>query len=350
MTWRTSGIPPIPVFKMASMSDVMQSWPLDNALAIGQRVLREEAQCLERAAKGLDGTFAAVVGALLECKGRVVVSGVGKSGHVGRKIAATLASTGTPAFFVHAAEAGHGDLGMITADDVLIAISYSGESDEAINIASFAKRFGAKIVSMTGRSASRLAQLADWLVLTEIEREACPLGVAPTSSTTLQLAMGDALAMATLARRGFTTQDFAKTHPLGQLGRQYYVRVRDVMQGIAEIPHAQPVAKLKEVIPAMAIGRMGALLVLDGQALVGIFTDSDLRRLITQSDGHFDVKLDQPVGGFVTRNPMTIDAAQLASEALRVFETHRISRLVCVDEGKVVGLLGWHNLLQHKIA
>ena len=332
------------------MSEPTTPWPLDDTLAIGQRVLQEEADCLVKAAGRLDANFVKAVEALLACRSRVVVSGVGKSGHVGRKIAATLASTGTPAFFVHAAEAGHGDLGMITADDIVIAISNSGESEEVINIASFAKRFGAKIIGMTGRPTSRVAQLSDLHLDTTIAREACPLGVAPTSSTTLQLAMGDALAMAALARRGFTTQDFARTHPLGQLGRRYYLRVRDVMQGITEIPHSAPTAKLKEVIPAMAIGRMGALLVLDGQSLVGIFTDSDLRRLITQSEGHFDAKLDQPVGSFVTRNPMTIDAGQLASEALRVFEERRISRLVCVDGSKVVGLLAWHNLLQHKVA
>lgn len=332
------------------MSEASAPWPLGDTLAIGKRVLLEEADCLVKAANRLDPHFVAAVDAILACSSRVVVSGVGKSGHVGRKIAATLASTGTPAFFVHAAEAGHGDLGMITAEDVVIAISNSGESEEVINIASFAKRFGAKVIGMTSNPSSRLAKLSELLLDTTIEREACPLGVAPTSSTTLQLAMGDALAMAALARRGFTTQDFARTHPLGQLGRRYYLRVQDVMQGISEIPHSSPATKLNEVIPAMAIGRTGALLVLEGQELVGIFTDSDLRRLISQSQGRFDDKLDQPVSEFVTRNPMTIDAGQLASEALRIFEERRISRLVCVEGSKVVGLLAWHNLLHHKVA
>ena len=325
-------------------------WPMSDTLALGRRVLLEEANCLISASKSLDNVFVDSVQALLSCKGRVVVSGVGKSGHVGRKIAATLASTGTPSFFVHAAEAGHGDLGMITSKDVVIVISNSGESDEVINIASFAKRFGAFIIGMSRSSNSRLGHLSDLHLRTYVEREACPLGVAPTSSTTLQLAMGDALAMATLALRGFSTEDFARTHPLGQLGRRYYLRVRDVMQGIADVPYASPQSKLKDVIPAMAIGRMGALLVLKDQSLVGIFTDSDLRRLITQSNGQFDAKLNLPVEQFVTREPTTIEISQLASEALHLFEANRISRLVCVEGEKVVGVLALHNLLDHKIA
>lgn len=333
------------------MSEAARSpWPLADSLAVGQRVLMEEAQALQATAQRLDASFVQAVQALVECKGRVVVSGVGKSGHVGRKMAATLASTGTPSFFVHAAEAGHGDLGMITAHDVVVAISNSGESEEVVNIASFAKRFGALIIGMTRSAASSVGKLSDIHLDCTVSHEACPLGVAPTSSTTVQIALGDALAMAALARRGFTTQDFARTHPLGQLGRRYYLRVRDVMQGISEIPHAPPSARLMDVIPAMALGRMGAMLVLEGEALAGIFTDSDLRRLITQSAGQFDAKLDQPVGDFMTRNPLSIDAGQLASDALRIFEQKRISRVVCVEGTKAVGLLAWHNLLQHKVA
>jgi len=333
------------------MSDaVRQPWPLADALAVGQRVLAEEAQALQATATRLDTAFVQAVEALVNCKGRVVVSGVGKSGHVGRKMAATLASTGTPSFFVHAAEAGHGDLGMITQSDVVLVISNSGESEEVVNIASFAKRFGARIIGMTRSAESSVGRLADIHLNCAVSHEACPLGVAPTSSTTVQIALGDALAMAALAQRGFTTQDFARTHPLGQLGRHYYLRVRDVMQGVNEIPHAPPTARLMDVIPAMALGRMGAMLVLDEDALAGIFTDSDLRRLITQSAGQFDAKLLQPVGHFMTRNPLSIDAGQLASDALRIFEEKRISRLVCVDGKKAVGLLGWHDLLHHKVA
>jgi arabinose-5-phosphate isomerase len=327
-----------------------EPWPLGDGLAVGRRVLREEAVALLATEQRLDETFSHAVDALLHCKGRVVVSGVGKSGHVGRKLAATLASTGTPSFFVHAAEAGHGDLGMITADDVLLVISNSGESEEVINIASFARRFGARIIGMTRSRSSSVGRLSDIHLDCSVSHEACPLGVAPTSSTTVQIALGDALAMATLATRGFTTEDFARTHPLGQLGRRYYLRVRDVMQGIRDIPHASPEARLMDVIPAMALGRMGAVLLLQGESLAGIFTDSDLRRLITQSAGHFDQKLTEPVGNVMTRNPLSIDSGQLASEALRVFEERRISRIVCVEGTKAVGLLAWHNLLHHKVA
>jgi arabinose-5-phosphate isomerase len=327
-----------------------EPWSLDDALSVGRRVLIEEAEALHAIAKRLDANFVRAVSTLVDCTGRVVVSGVGKSGHVGRKIAATLASTGTPSFFVHAAEAGHGDLGMITAGDVVVVISNSGESEEVINIASFAKRFGACIIGMTRNAASSVGKLSDIHLDCGVDHEACPLGVAPTSSTTVQIALGDALAMAALARRGFTTHDFARTHPLGQLGRRYYLRVRDVMQGIAKIPHAPPNAQLVDVLPEMALGRMGAILLLDGDELAGIFTDSDLRRLITQSAGSFDAKLAQPVGNVMTRNPMSIGSEQLASDALRLFEERRISRLVCVDGKKVVGLLAWHDLLQHKVA
>mgnify|MGYP006277099419 CR=1 FL=1 len=326
-------------------------WPFGDGLALGRRVLTEEANALQAAAEKLDSFFVDAVQVVLNCtKGRVVVSGVGKSGHIGRKIAATLASTGTPSFFVHAAEAGHGDLGAITADDVLIAISYSGESEEVVNIATFAKRFGAKIIGITRSASSSVGKLADIHLDCEVSHEACPLGVAPTSSTTVQIAIGDALAMTALALRGFTTQDFARTHPLGQLGRQYYLRVRDVMQPIAEIPQSAPTERLMDVVPVMALDRTGAVLLLENGALAGIFTDSDLRRLIAKADGDFDSKLKQPIGQFMTKSPMTIDANQLASEALRVFEERRISRIVCVDGDKAVGLLGWHNLLQHKVA
>jgi arabinose-5-phosphate isomerase len=320
-----------------------------DVLKLGRDVLLEEADALRASAGKLDGQFVDAVAALLGCQGRVVVTGVGKSGHVGRKVAATLASTGTPAFFVHAGEAGHGDLGMITGGDVLVAISNSGETDEVTNFVSFAKRFGVKVIGITGNADSQIGRLSDWHVSSAVANEACPLGVAPTSSTTVQLALGDALAMGVLASRGFTTEDFARTHPLGALGRRYYLRVRDVMQPIAEIPHRPATASLKEVIPEMAMGRAGAILLLEGESLRGIFTDSDLRRLISQTEGGFDAKLSLPVGDFMTPKPLTLDANTLASEALRLFEEKRISRIVCVDGTKAVGLLAWHNLLNHKV-
>ncbi len=317
---------------------------------LGIDVLLEESQALIASSQKLDHQFVQAVEAMLNCNGRIVVSGVGKSGHVGRKIAATLASTGSPAFFVHAGEAGHGDLGMITGDDVLLALSNSGETDELVNFVSFAKRFHVKVIGMTGKPNSSIAKLSDWHIDSGVAQEACPLGVAPTSSTTVQLALGDALAMAVVAARGFTTEDFARTHPMGSLGRKYYLRVKDVMQPISEIPHRQANSLLSVAIPEMAIGRMGAILLLDeNEKLSGIFTDSDLRRLIVQSNGNFDEKLALPVSEFMTRSPLTIESHTLASDALRIFEVKRISRIVCVENQKVVGLLGWHNLLQHKI-
>jgi arabinose-5-phosphate isomerase len=319
-------------------------------LKLGIDVLLEESQALIASSKKLDNQFVKAIDALLKCEGRIVVSGVGKSGHVGRKIAATLASTGSPAFFVHSGEAGHGDLGMITSGDVLLALSNSGETDELVNFVSFAKRFQVKVIGMTGKPNSSIANLSDWHIDSGVEKEACLLGVAPTSSTTVQLALGDAIAMALVAARGFTTEDFARTHPMGSLGRKYYLRVRDVMQPIKEIPHRQACELLSVVIPEMAIGRMGAILLLEGnEKLSGIFTDSDLRRLVAQSKGNFDEKLSLPVSNFMTCRPLTIDSHTLASDVLRIFEEKKISRIVCVDNQKVVGLVGWHNLLQHKV-
>lgn len=320
-----------------------------NLLKLGQDVLAEEAKALNESSRLLDSNFENAIHALLNCSGRVVVTGVGKSGHIGRKIAATLASTGTPAFFVHAGEAGHGDLGMIASGDVLIAISNSGDTDEVINFVSFAKRFGVLVISITRSNDSKIAALSDWHISSWVANEACPLGVAPTSSTTVQLGIGDALAMGVLASRGFTTADFARTHPHGALGRRYYLRVRDVMQPINEIPHRAVSATLNEVIPEMAIGRAGAILLLEEGSLKGIFTDSDLRRLIGTTSGNFDEKLHLPISLFMTPNPLSLESDTLASEALRIFEEKRISRIVCVEGAKVVGLVALHNLLNHKI-
>jgi len=318
-------------------------------VALGKDVLRVEAEAVLSASSKLGDDFARATELVLSCIGRVVVTGVGKSGHVGRKIAATLASTGTPAFFVHAGEAGHGDLGMITQGDVLVALSNSGETDEVIDFVSFARRFGAKVIGITGNPNSRLAELCEHHLNSSVLTEACPIGVAPTASTTVQLALGDALAMATVAARGFTTQDFARTHPMGALGRKYFLRVRDIMQPLNEIPQSSSKMPLIDVIPEMATGRAGAIVLIDGDRLSGIFTDSDLRRLILQSRGEFDRKLELPVSEFMTTNPKTISASLLASEALRVFEERRISRIVCMDDEHPVGLLAWHDLLQSKV-
>ena len=317
---------------------------------LAKDVLREEAQSILDCIENFDHNFIEAVNLLANCKGRIVVSGVGKSGHIGRKIAATLASTGTPAFFVHAGEAGHGDLGMIIADDVLIAISNSGDTDEVVNFVTFAKRYNVKSIGITGNKKSEVARLTDWHIDSSVKSEACPLGVAPTSSTTVQLALGDALAMACLASRGFTKEDFAKTHPFGSLGRRYFLRIKDVMQSIKEVPNKPSSILLKEALPVMAIGRMGALILVDNNNnLEGIFTDSDLRRLITLENSALDKKLNLPISKFMTKKATTIDVNSLASEALIIFEKKKISRIICLDKNKVVGIIGWHNLLENKI-
>jgi arabinose-5-phosphate isomerase len=214
----------------------------------------------------------------------------------------------------------------------------------------FAKRYGVRVISITGRPKSKVAVLSDWHINSFVKQEACPLGVAPTSSTTVQLALGDALAMAVLAKRGFSTQDFARTHPLGSLGRKYFLRVKDVMDSIETIPHKEYSETLKNVIPDMAVGRAGAVVLLEKGTLKGIFTDSDLRRLVADQSVSLELKFQEPIQKFMTKTPMTIDQNMLASDAYRIFEQKRISRIVCIDGARVVGLLAWHNLLEHKVS
>lgn len=320
-------------------------------LTLGRQVMQTEAAAISRAAERLDGAFSAAVEALIACQGRVVLTGVGKSGHIAKKIAATLASTGTPSFFVHPAEAGHGDLGMIVSGDVVIGISNSGESDEVVDLLTFAKQFGAKAIGISGNPESRLARLSDIHLDSGIDREACPLGIAPTASTAVQLALGDALAMAALSARGFTTKDFAARHPLGALGRRYFMRVKDVMRPVEEVPHCGPEMPLLQAISEISKTRVGALIVTDQtNQLAGIFTDSDMRRLITQHASEFSELLHEPVGNFITKNPKTIQVEELASEALRIFDEKRISRIVCMRGNDLAGLLSWHDLLHEKIA
>ena len=218
-----------------------------------------------------------------------------------------------------------------------------------INFVSFAKRYGVKVISMTGNTSNQVAKLSDWQLNSEVLFEACPLGVAPTSSTTVQLALGDALAMCVLALRGFSKIDFAKTHPLGSLGRKYFLKVADIMEPIARIPHCESEATLQEVLPHMAIGKMGAILVVKDQLLRGIFTDSDLRRLLVQHKDKINEQLILPIKEFMSTTPFTIDTKTLASDALRIFEANRISRIVCVENNNPVGILSLHNLLVNKV-
>jgi len=281
---------------------------------------------------------------MLSTKGRVVVTGMGKSGHIGRKIASTLASTGTPAFFMHPGEASHGDLGMITADDVVLAISYSGESDEIAKILPLIKRRGAKVIAMTGRAQSTLATESDVHLDVAVDKEACPLNLAPTASTTATLALGDALALALLDARGFGSDDFAMHHPGGALGRRLLVHVADIMRKGEQLPKNSPDALLPEVILVMSRKGIGMTCIVDANdRLLGIYTDGDLRRTLEKHDMIRQVR----VGDVMTRNPKTIAAEKLAAEAAAMMQTGKIGgRLVVVAPGdKLLGVVTFNDLL-----
>lgn len=320
---------------------------LAHALALARDVLETEAQAVRHLVTKLDAPFLEAIRVILACRGRVVVSGIGKSGHVARKIASTLASTGTPAFFVHPAEAHHGDLGMVTRDDVLLALSNSGESEELLGIVPLVKRQGARLIAITGRPESSLAVLADVHLDAGVEREACPLGLAPTASTTAAMALGDALALALLDARGFSAEDFARSHPGGTLGRRLLTRVDEVMRSGARVPLVPREALLTEAILEISRKGMGMTAVVDGERrLAGIYTDGDLRRTLERNT---DVR-GVAVAEVMTRNPRTIGPAQLAQEAVQLMDRHRINQLVVVDsEGRVVGALNTHDLLQAKV-
>lgn len=312
-------------------------------LAIARRTLEIEAAAVQRLAGQLGHDLLQAVEALLACKGRVVVSGMGKSGHIAGKIAASLASTGTPAFFMHPGEASHGDLGMITAEDVVIALSNSGESPEIASIVPLIKRRGAILIGMTGKPGSTLARQADIHLNAHVEQEACPHNLAPTASTTAALAMGDALVVATLFARGFTAEDFARTHPGGALGRRLLVHVRDLMHAGEDLPVVQTVASLKDAI--MEITRKGlgmtAVVQADGR-LEGIFTDGDLRRLL---DRDADLRT-LSIGEVMKRDPLTISQDVLAVEAARVMEQTKVNGLLVLDAaGQLIGALNMHDLL-----
>ncbi len=319
----------------------------DAVVAAGKRALLIEAEAVQAVAQRLDHRFTDAVQRLLACKGRVVVCGIGKSGHIARKIAATLASTGTPAFFVHAAEAVHGDLGMITADDILLAISHSGTTDELITVVPIARRMGAGIISMTGNPDSPLAQLADVHLDTSVAKEACPLNLAPTASSTAALALGDALAVACLEARGFGSEDFARSHPGGALGRRLLTRVRDVMRTGSRIPVVSIDASIETTLDEMSRKNMGMTAVIDAQGkLAGIFTDGDLRRLIARGS---DLRTVTVAAG-MTRSPRHIDPDALAVEAAALMDEHRLSQLLVLDaEGNLVGALHMHDLMAAKV-
>ena len=316
-------------------------------LALARKVLRIEAHEIEALAERLDANFEAAVKLILHCQGRVVVSGMGKSGHIGRKIAATLASTGTPAFFMHPAEASHGDLGMITEGDVVIALSNSGESDEILNILPTIKRLGAKIISITGKATSTLAKESHVHLSAEVSQEACPLGLSPTASTTAALALGDALAVCVLDCRDFSAEDFARSHPGGNIGRRLLTRVKDIMRTGHAVPSVAENALLSTALQVITQKGMGLTAVLDaGGRPIGIFTDGDLRRMFSSGMNASSAKIIE----VMHVNPSTIQANQLAVEALELMETKKINGLLVVDEaGKLVGVFNMHDLLKAKV-
>jgi arabinose-5-phosphate isomerase len=317
-------------------------------LALGRGVLATEAAAIRALESRLGGAFLAAARVLFDCRGRVVVTGIGKSGHIARKLAATLASTGTPAFFVHAAEASHGDLGMITADDVVLLLSNSGETDELVSLMPHLKRQGAKLIALTGNEDSSLAQAADVHLDASVDTEACPLGLAPTASTTAALALGDALALTLLDARGFSVEDFARSHPGGSLGRRLFTRVRDVMRTGTAIPSVATTATFAEAVIEMSGKGMGMTAVVDTDGRVaGIFTDGDLRRCVT---GITDFATTQ-VGVLMTRNPRTIKPTALAINCVELMETPpKVSQLLVVDNDfRLVGALHLHDLFRAKV-
>lgn len=321
----------------------------DDALAAsGRRVIGIEARGLNAVAARLNGDFSRACRLMLACSGRVVCIGMGKSGHVARKVAATLASTGTPAFYVHPGEAGHGDLGMITDVDAVLAVSYSGESDEILMLLPVFRRQGNALIAMTGRAASTLAREADVHLDVSVPAEACPLDLAPTASTTACLAMGDALAVALLDARGFTSEDFARSHPAGALGRRLLLRIRDVMHAGDDVPRVNGDASLGDALVEMSRKRLGMTAVVsDDDALLGMYTDGDLRR--TLADPAIDVRAAR-IAEVMTANPVTIDADALAVEAAQLMETRKINALLVVDSrGCVVGALNIHDLLRARV-
>ncbi len=316
----------------------------DALLKLGTAVLKTEAEAILALMSRVDDAFATACDYLLHCKGRIVVTGMGKSGHIGDKIAATLASTGTPAFFVHPGEASHGDLGMITARDVVMALSNSGETDELITIVPIIKRLGVPLITLTGNPTSRLAREAAVNIDVSVEKEACPLGLAPTSSTTAALAMGDALAIALLEARGFSAEDFARSHPAGRLGRRLLLHIGDIMHEGERIPMVTGRVPLSDTLVEMTRKGLGMTAVVDEERrLLGVFTDGDLRRVLDRKMDLHRVTVD----AVMTRDCKTVGSDMLAESALNVMMEHRINSLLVVDDGdRLIGALNFQDLLR----
>ncbi len=324
----------------------------EHVLEFARNVLGIEADAVRSLISRLDESFFEAVEVIKQAEGRVVVSGVGKSGHIARKIASTLSSTGTPAYFVHPAEASHGDLGMVEKGDVFIAISYSGSSSELVEILPLVKRLGAQLIAITGNAASPLARDADIHLDAAVEKEACPHNLAPTASTTAALALGDALALALLDARGFSAADFARYHPRGQLqhnalARQALLHVKDVMREAERAPKVSSGASFRDAVVEMSRGRMGMTAVLDAAGKVkGIFTDGDLRRAIERNADLERAKVDD----VMTSSPKTVSPDMLAAQAVHLMEAHKVNQLLVVDErGALLGALNMHDLFREKV-
>ncbi len=317
------------------------------ALVLAREVINIEAAAVQALTQRVDDHFLRALNIILSCEGRVIVSGMGKSGHIARKIAATMSSTGTPAYFVHPAEASHGDLGMITSLDVFIALSYSGESDELMTIVPVIKRQGARLISITGNPKSTLALAADAHLDGSVAKEACPMGLAPTTSTTVALVLGDALAMALLDAKGFGEEDFARSHPGGSLGRRLLTHVRDIMHSGKNIPAVPLEAMLSDAIMEMSRKGLGMTAIVDANRhVLGIYTDGDLRRTL-EKQLEFS---STAISTVMSRKPRSINANALAVEAVRVMEEHNISQMLVVDEdNKLVGALNMNDLLRAKV-
>jgi arabinose-5-phosphate isomerase len=313
-------------------------------LALAARVLDIESRAVDQLKSRLDGSFTAACQLCLDTGGRVVVTGMGKSGHIGGKIAATLASTGTPSFFMHPAEASHGDLGMITEADTLLAVSYSGETEEVITILPLVKRMGAKLISMTGKPGSTLATAADVHLDVSVSKEACPLDLAPTASTTATLAMGDALAVALLESRGFTEEDFALSHPSGSLGKRLLLRVEDIMHTGDKVPTVGGDVSLSEGLVEMSQKKLGMTAIVDGdRRLLGIFTDGDLRRALDEVENVHEINMSDVMHG----DCITVRPDTMAAEAVHILEENKITALLVEDEdGVLVGALNIHDLFR----
>jgi len=322
---------------------------MENIIDIAKKVLKIEADAVFALTEKLNSNFEKAVELVYKSKGRVIVTGMGKSGLVGKKIAATLASTGTPAFFMHPAEASHGDLGMVTSEDIIIAISNSGETEELAGLIPFLKRFNVSLIAMTGGLNSTLAKSADVHLDVSVKEEACPLGIVPTASTTAALAMGDALAVALLTKRGFKEEDFAFFHPGGNLGKKLFTKVKDLMHTGDALPFVSPETAVIKAVMEISSKRLGVAIVSDkGKKVLGVLTDGDIRRGIEKWGKDF---FDMKAGEVMSKNPKTISEDELAVKALSIMQTHSITSLAIPDShGKAIGIIHLHDILKQGIA